>query len=100
MKAMKAVLWLIGSSVAGLFGLVLAGSTSWLRKGKALEAAKALNDEVEHAKSAEEFRAKVVAAVAEKAKVEAEQEKAHDTVDNANNLIASLVGGADEPSGG
>lgn len=100
MKTLKAVLWLLGSSFVGLFGLVLAGSTAWLRKGKALEAAKALNTEVAHAKATEEFRAKVVAAVAEKAKVEAEQEKANDTVDNANSLIASLSAGADDPSGG
>ena len=100
MRAVKAVLWLLGSSFVGLFGLVLAGSTAWLRKGKALETAKVLNDEIEHAKAAEEFRAKVVAAVAEKAKVEAEKEKANDTVDNANSLIASLGAGSDEPSGG
>ena len=100
MKSVMAFLWLAGSSLVGLLGLMLAGSTAWLRKSKAQEAAKALNVEIDHAKASEEFRAKVTAAVAEKAKSDAEKEKQNDTVDNANSLIASLLAGTDEPSGG
>ena len=95
MNKMKTLLFIAGSALAGIAAMVLAGATSWLRKGKAQELSAKLEEEIKHAHVAEEFRSKVVEAVAEKAKTEAEKEKANDTVDNANSLIASLSGGSD-----
>ena len=100
MKSLKAFLWFLGTGVAGLLAALAAGATSFFRKSDAQAASEKLEAEVKTHDIAAELRAKVAEAVAQKALAHAEQEKARDTVDVANDLIASLSADAPGRDGG
>ena len=92
MKSLKEFAFFIGTGIVGMLGVAWAALSSFARKSSA-EKATAKLDEVAKAHDAgAELRAKVAEAVAAKALAQAEQEKARDTVDVANDLI--LGGGA------
>ena len=92
MKSAKDFAWFIGSGVLGLLGALWASLSSFARKSSAEAATAKLDEAVKSHNVAAELRAKVAEAVAAKAQAQAEQEKARDTVDVANDLI--LGGGA------
>ena len=87
MKSAKDFAWFIGSGVLGLLGALWASLSSFARKSSAEVATAKLDESVKSHDVAAELRAKVAEAVAAKALAQAEQEKARDTVDVANDLI-------------
>ena len=99
MKSWKDFAWFLGSGIVGLLGAVWAALSSFARKSSAEAATAKLDEEVKAHDVAVELRAKAAEAVAAKALAQAEQEKARDTVDVANDFI--LGGGAvDRVDGG
>lgn len=99
MIKLKAILWVIGAALSGVFAFVLAGASSMLRKSSAKEASEKLAIEVDQGQKAEELRQKIAELKAEKAVLKAEEAKSHDTVDVANDLIADLSADAKSGSG-
>lgn len=100
MKSLKAFLWFLGAGVVGLLAAVAAGASSFFRKSDAKAASEKLEAEVKSHEAGAALRAKVAEAVAQKALAHAEQEKARDTVDVANDLIGSLSADAPGRDGG
>jgi uncharacterized protein YyaL (SSP411 family) len=91
--------WFLVTGVVGLLGALWAALSSFARKSTAEKATEKLDKAVETHDAGAVLRAKVAEAKATKALAEAEQEKARDTVDVANDLI--LGGGAvDRVDGG
>jgi len=99
-KSLKAFLFFLGTGVAGLLAALAAAATSFFRKSDAQAASEKLEVEVKSHDVAAALRAKVAEVVAQKAQAHAEQEKARDTVDVANDLIGSLSAGAPGRDGG
>ena len=92
MKSAKDFAWFIGSGVLGLLAALWAALSSFARKSSAEKATEKLDEAVKTHDTGAALRAKVAEAVAAKAQAQAEQEKARDTVDVANDII--LGGGA------
>ena len=92
MRSAKDFGWLLVTGIVGLLGALWAALSSFSRKSSAEKATEKLDKAVETHDAGAALRAKVVEAKAAKALAEAEQEKARDTVDVANDLI--LGGGA------
>ena len=92
MRSAKDFAWFLGSGVLGLIAALWAALSSFARKSSAEAATAKLDEAVQSHDVGAELRAKVAEAVAAKALAQAEQEKARDTVDVANDLI--LGGGA------
>ena len=92
MKSAKDFGWFLLAGVIGMLGAAWAALSSFARKSSAEQATRKLDESVKTHDAGAELRAKVAEAVAAKAQSQAEQEKARDTVDVANDLI--LGGGA------
>jgi hypothetical protein len=92
MKSARDFAWFLLTGVVGLLGALWAALSSFSRKSSAEQATAKLDETVKTHDVGAELRAKVAEAKAAKALAEAEQEKARDTVDVANDLI--LGGGA------
>lgn len=99
MKSAKDFGWFLLAGIVGMFGALWAALSSFARKSSAEQTASKLDEAVKAHDAAAALRAKVAEAKAAKALAEAEQEKARDTVDVANDLIGSLSAGADKPAG-
>jgi threonine dehydrogenase-like Zn-dependent dehydrogenase len=93
-KSAKDFGWFLLAGVIGMLGAAWAALSSFARKSTAEKATEKLDKAVETHDAGAALRAKVAEAKATKALAEAEQEKARDTVDVANDLI--LGGGADD----
>ena len=87
MRSAKDFGWFLVTGVVGLLGALWAVLSSFARKSSAEKATAQLDEAVKAHDAGAELRAKVVEAKAAKAQAEAEQEKARDTVDVANDLI-------------
>jgi hypothetical protein len=99
MKSARDFAWFLLTGVVGLLGALWAALSSFSRKSSAEQATAKLNEASKAHEAGAELRAKVASAVAAKALAQAEQEKARDTVDVANDLI--MGGGAvDRVDGG
>ena len=92
MRLFKDFAWFLAAGVIGMLGALWAALSSFARKSTAEKATEKLDKAVEAHDAGAALRAKVAEAVAAKAQAQAEQEKARDTVDVANDLI--LGGGA------
>ncbi len=92
MKSAKDFGWFLLAGVIGMLGAAWAALSSFARKSSAEQATRKLDEAVKTHDAGADLRAKVAEAVAAKAQAQAEQEKARDTVDVANDLI--LGGGA------
>lgn len=92
MRTAKDFAWFLVTGVVGMLGALWAALSSFARKSSAEKATEQLDKAVETHDAGAALRAKVVEAKAAKAAAQAEQEKARDTVDVANDLI--LGGGA------
>ena len=92
MKSAKDFGWFLLAGVIGMLGAAWAALSSFARKSSAEKATAKLDEAVKTHDAGAELRAKVAEAVAAKAQAQAEQEKARDTVDVANDII--LGGGA------
>ena len=92
MRSAKDFGWFLVTGIVGLLGALWASLSSFARKSSAEKATEKLDKAVETHDAGAALRAKVAEAKAAKALAEAEQEKARDTVDVANDLI--LGGGA------
>lgn len=99
MKSAKDFAWFLFAGVIGMLGAAWAALSSFARKSSAEKATAKLDEAVKAHDAGAELRAKVAEAVAQKAQAEAEQEKARDTVDVANDLIGSLSVDAGKPVG-
>ena len=99
MKSAKDFGWFVLAGVVGMFAALWAAVSSFARKSSAEQATSNLNEAVKAHDAGAELRAKVAEAKAARALAEAEQEKARDTVDVANDLIGSLSAGDDKPVG-
>jgi uroporphyrinogen-III decarboxylase len=91
-KSAKDFGWFLLAGVIGMLGAAWAALSSFARKSSAEKATAKLDEAVKTHDAGAELRAKVAEAVAAKAQAQAEQEKARDTVDVANDII--LGGGA------
>jgi hypothetical protein len=91
-KSAKDFGWFLLAGVIGMLGAAWAALSSFARKSSAEQATRKLDEAVKTHDAGADLRAKVAEAVAAKAQAQAEQEKARDTVDVANDLI--LGGGA------
>jgi threonine dehydrogenase-like Zn-dependent dehydrogenase len=98
-KSVKDFGWFLVAGVVGILGALWAALSSFARKSSAEKATAKLDEASKEHDAGAELRAKVAEAKAAKALAEAEQEKARDTVDVANDLIGSLSAGADKPVG-
>ena len=92
MRSLKDFAWLLVAGVVGMLGALWAALSSFARKSSAEVATEKLDEAAKAHEAGAALRAKVAEAVAAKAQAQAEQEKARDTVDVANDLI--LGGGA------
>ena len=99
MKSAKDFGWFLLAGVIGMLGAAWAALSSFARKSSAEKATVKLDEAVKAHDAGAELRAKVVEAKAAKAQAEAEQEKARDTVDVANDLIGGLSADAGKPAG-
>lgn len=99
MKSVKDFGWFVLAGVVGMFAALWAAVSSFARKSSAEQATSKLDEAIKAHDAGAELRAKVAEAKAARALAEAEQEKARDTVDVANDLIGSLSAGADKPVG-
>jgi type VI protein secretion system component VasK len=91
--------WFLLAGIVGVLGAVWAALSSFARKSSAEKATAKLDEAVKAHDAGAELRAKVAEAVAAKAQAQAEQEKARDTVDVANDLILGLSADAGKPAG-
>ena len=99
MKSAKDFGWFLLAGVIGMLGAAWAALSSFARKSSAEKATEKLDKAVEAHDAGAALRAKVAEAQAAKALAEAEQEKARDTVDVANDLIGGLSADAGKPAG-
>jgi len=99
MKAAKDFAWFLFAGVVGMLGALWAALSSFARKSSAEVSTEKLDEAVKTHDAGAELRAKVAEAVAAKAQAQAEQEKARDTVDVANELIGSLSADAGKSAG-
>lgn len=100
MKSPKDFSWFLVTGVVGMLGALWAALSSLVRKTSAEKATKKLDTIVESHDAAAALRAKVAEAKAAKAAAEAEQEKARDTVDVANDLILGGTSADDDYGNG
>jgi predicted anti-sigma-YlaC factor YlaD len=91
--------WFLLAGIVGVLGAVWAALSSFARKSSAEKATAKLDEAVKAHDAGAELRATVAEAVAAKAQAQAEQEKARDTVDVANDLILGLSADAGKPAG-
>lgn len=96
MNALKTAFALVAAALLGLLAMV----SAFVRKTAGKEAADKLDKLAEQAKAAAELRAKVADAKAARALAMAEQEKARDTVDVANDLILGVAAADDDYGNG
>ena len=99
MRSAKDFGWFLLAGVIGMLGAAWAALSSFARKSSAESATAKLDEAVKVHDAGAELRAKVAEAVAAKAQAQAEQEKARDTVDVANDLIAGLSARSDDSGG-
>lgn len=99
MRSAKDFGWFLLAGVLGILGAAWAALSSFARKSSAEKATAKLDEAVKAHDAGAELRAKVAEAVAAKAQAQAEQEKARDTVDVANDLIGSLSADAGKHAG-
>ena len=100
MKSAKDFVWFLVAGFVGLLGTLWAALSSFARKSSAEQATAKLDEAVKTHDAGAELRAKVADAKATKALAEAEQEKARDTVDVANDLILGVAAADDDYGNG
>ena len=100
MRSAKDFAWFLVTGVVGMLGALWAALSSFARKSSAEQATAKLDEAVKDHDAGASLRAKVAEAKAAKAAAQAEQEKARDTVDVANDLILGVAAADDDYGNG